>query len=60
MGIVTYFIYNLLTNILGREFINEAISLVVSIASGIIVYGIMILLLKVEEIKLIIDKVRNA
>ena len=55
MGIATYFVYNLLSNILGSGFIYDAISLFVSILLGAIVYGVFVLILKVDEVSIIID-----
>ncbi|MFR1077439.1 MAG: murein biosynthesis integral membrane protein MurJ, partial [Romboutsia timonensis] len=52
MGIVAYFNYNILSNLLGIGFINEAISLVVSIGVGTITYAIVIIALKVEEVNI--------
>lgn len=59
MGIITYFIYNLLNNILFRGFITEVISLFISIGIGTIVYGFMIIALKVEEANLIKEILRE-
>ena len=59
MGIITYFAYNLLNNVLGSGFINEAISLFVAIGTGSIVYGVCIIVLKVEEVSLITDMVKK-
>ncbi|EPZ56683.1 integral membrane MviN domain protein [[Clostridium] sordellii ATCC 9714] len=50
MGVVTYFIYKFLSGMLGLGFIQEAISLGVSVAIGAIVYAILVVALKVEEI----------
>ena len=57
MGIITYFTYSFLNNILHSGFVNEVISLVVSIGIGAIVYGILIIVLKVEEVNLIKDTI---
>lgn len=59
MGIVTYFTYSSLANILGRGFLQEAVSLFGSIAIGIIVYGILVIVLKVDEISIIINQIKN-
>lgn len=59
MGVVTYFVYNILANILGAGFIKEALSLFSSIGIGAIVYGILVILLKVEEVNIITDMVRK-
>lgn len=59
MGIVTYFSYNLLLNILGIGFIQEVIVLFISTLIGAIVYGILIIVLKIEEVNLITNKIKN-
>lgn len=59
MGVVTYFIYNILDNILGVGFIQEAIALFVSIGIGAIVYGGLVILLKVEEVNIITDMIKR-
>lgn len=59
MGIVTYLMYNTLANILGVGFIQEAIALFVSIGIGTIVYGILVITLKVEEVNMITDIIKN-
>ena len=55
MGIVTYFVYNIVSNLLGLGFIKEAISLSISVGVGAITYGILVVVLKVDEIKIITD-----
>lgn len=59
MGVVTYSIYNILDNILGVGFIQEAIALFVSIGIGSIVYGGLVILLKVEEVNIITDMIKR-
>lgn len=59
MGIVAKFVYSWLLNILGTGFIKEAITLVVSVAAGAITYGVAIIILKVDEINLILNKVKG-
>ena len=59
MGIVTIFIYKSLNNILGIGFIQEAISLFGAIGIGAIVYGLLVILLKVEEVKVINNMVKK-
>ncbi|MDY2882030.1 MAG: murein biosynthesis integral membrane protein MurJ [Romboutsia timonensis] len=53
MGVVTYLGYNILSKMLGNGTIYEAISLFTSIVIGGIVYAVLIILLKVEEIEII-------
>ena len=59
MAVVTLFAYNNIGNILGTGFIQEAITLAVSVGIGAIVYGISIIVLKVDEVNLIIDQIKN-
>ena len=59
MGIVTYFTYNILSNLLGTVFVKEAISLAGSVGVGAITYGILIMLLKVDEIKIIANMINK-
>lgn len=59
MGGVTYYIYNILSNILGVGFIQEVIALFGSIGTGAIIYGVLVILLKVEELKMITDIVKK-
>ena len=59
MGVVTYFAYDMVSNLLGVGFVKEAISLVVSIAIGAIIYGILVILLKVDEVNNIISMINK-
>lgn len=59
MGVVTYFTYSLLTNVLGFGFIQEIIALFGSIAIGAIVYGVLVIVLKVEEVNMMNDMVKR-
>lgn len=59
MGIVTYFIYNMISNLLGVGFIKEVISLVVSVGIGAVTYAILVVLLKVEEINIITSMMKK-
>lgn len=59
MGVVTYFVYKLFSGMLGLGFIQEAISLCVSVGIGVIVYSILVTLFKVEEIDIIIGMVKK-
>lgn len=59
MGCITQFSYNSLTNILGLGFIREVVTLFGSIVIGVIVYGTLIIALKVEEVKLIKNMVEK-
>ena len=59
MGFGTYTSYNYLNIYLGNEFIFEFMKLMISIIIGIIIYGVMIVSLKVEEVNSIISIVKN-
>ena len=59
MGGITYFAYNMVSNLLGVGFIKEAISLVASIGIGAITYGILVIMLKVDEINIITDMINK-
>ena len=59
MGVVTYFVYKFFSGMLGLGFIKEAISLGVSIGAGAIVYAILVILLKVEEIDMLTSMVKK-
>lgn len=59
MGIVTYFTYDLLSGIMGSGTISGAISLFGSIIVGAIIYGILVILLKVEEVNIINDMIKK-
>lgn len=59
MGVVTYFVYKFLFGILGLGFIQEAISLGVSIAIGGAIYLGLIIVFKVEEVNMAIDMIKK-
>ena len=59
MGVVTYFVYKFLFGILGLGFIQEAISLGVSIAIGGAIYLALIIVFKVEEVNMAIDMIKK-
>lgn len=59
MGAITYNSYNILNNMLSSSFINSAISLGVAVILGVITYIISIIILKVDELNIILDKVIN-
>ena len=59
MGIVTYFAYNMVSNLLDVGFVKEAISLVVSVGIGAITYGILVILLKVDEVNIITSMIKK-
>lgn len=59
MGVVTYFVYKFLFGMLGLGFIQEAISLGVSIAIGGVIYLALIIVFKVEEVNMAIDMIKK-
>ncbi|MDU0298478.1 murein biosynthesis integral membrane protein MurJ [Paraclostridium sp. MRS3W1] len=59
MGVVTYFVYKFLFGILGLGFIQEVISLGVSIAIGGAIYLALIIVFKVEEVNMAIDMIKK-
>ena len=59
MGVVTYFVYHFLFNILGLGLVQEAISLGVSVLLGVIVYLVLIIIFKIEEVNIAIDMVKK-
>lgn len=59
MGVITYFAYDIISNLLGIGFIKEAVSLVISVAIGAITYGILVVVLKVDEINIMTDMVKK-
>ncbi|MGG2467867.1 murein biosynthesis integral membrane protein MurJ [Paraclostridium bifermentans] len=59
MGVVTYFVYKFLFGVLGLGFIQEAISLGISIAVGGVIYLALIVVFKVEEVNMAIDMIKK-
>lgn len=59
MGVVTYFMYNILANILGVGFIQEVTALFGAIGIGAIIYGVLIIILKVEEVSVIANMIKR-
>lgn len=59
MGIITYVTYSILSSVLVVGFIQQAISLFGSIAIGALVYGILVVILKVEEASMVINFARK-
>lgn len=58
MAFVTHYIYIIISESLSSGVINEIISLFSSIAIGFIVYSILIIAMKVEEVKIIFNSIR--
>jgi putative peptidoglycan lipid II flippase len=59
MGIVTLFTYKSLVDLLGFGFVAETVSLFGAIGIGTIVYGILVIMLKVEEVSIITNMVKK-
>lgn len=59
MGVLTYVIYNFLNLVLGSGLIHQVITLGMSISIGALVYGILVVIFKVEEINYIIGVVKS-
>ena len=59
MGLVTYFTYHILNNTLGSGSIKEAIALFGAIGIGSVLYSILVIILKVEEVYIIIEMIKN-
>ena len=52
-------VYNNLFNMLGDGFIQQIINLGVSVISGALIYVVSIIILKVDEVNLILGKLKN-
>lgn len=59
MGVVTYFMYNRLDKILGTGFIQEVLVLFGSIGIGALVYAVLVILLKVEEVSVVTNMIKK-
>ena len=59
MGIITTTTYNLISNLVGIGFIQNIISVGLSIIIGIISYGLIIYTMKVREINIAINSIKN-
>ncbi len=59
MGVFVYFTYKFVLSILGSGFVGDFVSLAISVLVGIIVYGISIILLRVEEVSIITDIIKK-
>ena len=58
MGIITVIAYRVLANILGIGFIQDVISLFISVGIGVIVYAGLIIRFKVEEVNILINMIK--
>lgn len=59
MAIITKNVYNYTGQILMYSKINEIIKVIVSISSGALTYALMIVILKVEEVKIILNEIKS-
>lgn len=59
MGIITFTSYNFMYDLFGTGMIKEIMALTLAVIIGALIYGILIILLKVEEINLIIKFIKN-
>lgn len=59
MGIVTKYVYTISSVYLGAGTIQDILTLSISIITGIVVYGVCIIVLKVEEMKIIIELLKQ-
>ena len=59
MGIVTKFAYSKLAYVLGVSLFGKITSLGASIFIGVLVYGVLVIVLKVEEIKYFMDMAKS-
>lgn len=59
MGFVITPFYKLLSEFLGLGFVKEFITLFITIGIGVFVYCIMVIVLKVEEVNIIIDMIKK-
>lgn len=59
MGVFVYFTYGFISSILGGGFVGYFVSLAISVLVGIIVYGISITLLRVEEVSIVTDIIKK-
>ena len=55
MGVCVTFAHEFIINHTGVGFIGQAISIFGSVLVGVIVYGIFVIILKIEEVSMIID-----
>lgn len=59
MGYITIFTYNNLYSILGIGKINEILAVAIAVTVGAIIYGILIMILKVEETNMVLDLIKK-
>ena len=59
MGILTYLFHKFMLKFIGISMIMQIIALGISVCFGAIVYGLLIILMKVEEVNFVIDTIKN-
>lgn len=59
MGMVTYVTYVLLGDILSKGFIYETINLGISVIVGAVTYGIIVMILNINEISILINSLKK-
>ncbi|MCC3862740.1 murein biosynthesis integral membrane protein MurJ [Terrisporobacter petrolearius] len=59
MGIIINVVFKYTISLIGVGLVKEVITLIISVGIGAIVYGLLIIILKVDETKLIIDMVKK-
>ena len=59
MGIITKYVYNYIDAMVGVSLINSIISLGSSVLIGAIVYAAIIIILKVDEVNMIKDIIKQ-
>lgn len=59
MGLVAYLVYYGLFRILGNLKLYNLISLIIAVGVGAIVYGILCYILGVEEVRMLVDKIKG-
>jgi putative peptidoglycan lipid II flippase len=59
MGVVAYLVYHGLYNALGVSKLYNLVSLLAAVGTGVVVYGLLCYLFAIEEVRLIVEKVRE-
>lgn len=54
MGVITYYLYYIIASVLSGGFIKEFTALFISIFIGMIIYALLVLILKVEEVNILV------
>lgn len=59
MGVCSYFSHNFIIKLLGNSFVGAFISLASAVTIGVVVYGIVMYILKVEEFNEVVHMIKN-